>query len=624
MPRTEEAPLFDAWTPLAFKRVLGNKTSPGTNFAVPVWTGDHQRRLMAYQILQAFIDNAGRHFLTDPNEAVRDQHREYGDAALIRDTVLAALLGESQQIVTERADEFDTADEEDAIEGEDGTEPGEAQEDTEEDPEVVSAWEFQEWIREWADLERFPLKTIETERNAVGLGDGVYSVGWSNDKSRVRLRCWDPGFYFPVLGDQNEDDYPEKVHIAWEIPPPTHGPESQGTKVKIRRITWELVEVEPYSVPYQDEKATKQCWMSDGTFTLNTGATEDIDSLTEAKVEWAVYSDPATDETIEWHNVNLGIDFIPVVHEPNTVALANHYGRSSIATVMQILDDLANSDTDRQAASATTGNPVITLTGSNMPNETSGPGKGEPKRLTYRPGEVIETGDGKMDVLDTSKSLEALSKYISDLLGRLSVNSRLPGALMGRIEGNEIKSGLHMALTFGPLSAMINEMRLTRAEKYPLLFKMVWRISTLAKGTVEGVPETYHRTNLELGAFLPSDEAAAVTQVTELLKAKAISLDTAVQMLINAGLPIEDAAEEVRKIKELMFDEAVKLLEALGDEEAVADFLNRDVPPAPPVSGVGPGGAGGAPVITPPPGVPVATAPQPGEVVPPTPVPEQQ
>jgi hypothetical protein len=183
-----------------------------------------------------------------------------------------------------------------------------------------------------------------------------------------------------------------------------------------------------------------------------------------------------------------------------------------------------------------------------------------------------------------------------------------------------------MALTFGPLSSLVGEMRLVRAEKYPLMAKMVWRISTLAKGVVQGIPETFHPTHLEFGPFLPSDEAAAVQMVKDLLAIKplpAISIETAVQMLINAGLPIEDAVDEVRRIEERAFEQAVHLLEALGSEEEVADFLGRDVPPAPePVTGVEPGGAGGAPVIQPPPGVPVAP-PQPGEVVPPTPVPER-
>lgn len=606
------APLFDAWTALSFKRVLGNRARPGTTYMLPTWTGTHARRLMAYQMLQAYIDNAGRHYLGDPNDTAKEQHREYGDAALVRDQVLSALLGEEQHVVTERASEFKTDLEEDNTEG--GTEPGQADPaavaaDTEADPEVVAAWEFQEWINDWTALERFPLKMIETERNAVGLGDGVYSVGWNTDKTRVRLRVWDPGFYFPVLDDGNEDDYPAKVHIAWELEQPLTGPNAD--KTRIRRITWELVPVEPWTPAYQDEQADVMCVMSDGIFFLDQGRPDTVDALTEARVEWNKTT--VDGQEVDFRLIEQNLDFIPVIHEPNTVALLEHFGQSSLAKVMQVLDDISNADTDLNAASATTGNPVITITGASLGNDE----KGEPKRLTYRPGEVIETGDGKMDALDTSKSLTALDGYLNGLLSRLSVNARLPEALLGRVKPSEVPSGVALALSFGPLKAMISEMRLVRNEKYPLLFKMVWRISLTAGA--ENVPKTYHPTTLEFGSFLPSDEAGAVSMVKELLSVKplpAISLETAIQILINAGMPVEDAAEEVRKIEERAFEQATMLLDALGSEEEVAKFLNRDVPPALPSSGSS-GGAGGAPVITPPPGVPVQPEPRPGEVVPP-------
>ncbi len=622
------APIFDSWTALSFKRALGDRKQPGVVLGLPSWVGDHQRRLMAYQVLQSYIDNAGRYFLADPDPRVREQHREYGDAALIRDMVLSALLGEDQTVVTERADEFDPADKaagDGAPAGGSVAPPPEPQ-----DPEVVAAWKFQEWVNDWADDERLGLKTVENERNAVGLGDSVYTVGWSADKGRVRLRIWDPGFYFPVLDDGNEDDFPSKVHIAWELLAPSTGPDKD--KRRIRRITWELVDTEPYKPAYGDKQVTKVCVMSDGTWILDMGKPGTVEDLTGSKVEWATYTNPDGSGT-EWKQISLGIDFIPVVHVPNTISLLNHFGTSSLARVMQILDDLANVDTDLQAASSTTGRPVINLSGATLGNETetdsrTGAVKGQPKRLTYKPGEVIETGDGTMSVLDTSKSLQALTGYLETLLERLSVNARLPDALTGRAKIDGQLAGITLQLSFGPLKAMIEEMRLVRAEKYPLLFKMVWRLALTAKQ--DEVPKEWQPTRYEFGSFLPSDESAAISAVTQLLGTKplpAISLETAVLLLIQAGLPIEDAAEEVRKIEERAFDAAVALLEALGDEEAVAGFLNREAPPVTEAgfNGVGPIPPGGAPVpgigvpaLQPPAGVPTGP-PQPGEVVPPVP-----
>lgn len=551
--------LFDAWTPMSFKRALGAKKQPGNSWAAPTWVGGHDRRLTAYKVLQAYQDNSARVFLSTTDQTAIETHREYGDAALIVNQIVAAVLGEGQEIVVPGAD------------------------DDKPDQEAVA---LQEWLRDWAEDERLALKLLETERNAVGLGDGVYVLGWDKAKGRPRLRVFDPGFYFPVLNDSNEDDYPPKVHLAWELESDKPG------QRKIRRITWELGPIGPASVPgllgrltggapvpldgdtlaedgtitrqypWNDKPSTTTCYMTDAVWTLDMAAT-DIDDLTGGTAQYAV------DDDGEVNLRDLQIDFIPVIHEPNTVAIQNHYGRSSLATILQVLDDLSNADTDLQAASATTGKPVIALSGATFGD----------RRPTYKPGEVLEVGDGRMDVLDTSRALDALIKYVEFLMSRMSVNSRVPEAVLGRVKPSEVPSGLALALGFGPLSSMIDEMRLVRDEKYPLLLKFVWRMAMA--GQAENVPAKWvPGTKLELGSFLPQDQAAAVEAVTKLLTSKppAISLETAVQILMGAGLPIEDAAEEVQRIQSRDFAGADELLTATGDEDAVFEYLGRDKP----------------------------------------------
>ena len=549
--------MFDSWTPMSFKRALGGKKQPGISWAAPTWTGDHDRRLMAYKVLQAYQDNSARVFLSTTNQADIDNHREYGDAALIVSQIVAALLGDGQEIVVPGADD--------------------------ENPEPA-AEQLQEWLRSWADAERLPLKLLETERNAVGLGDGVYVLGWDPAKQRPRLRVFDPGFYFPVLGDDNEDDYPSKVHIAWELDSDIPG------KRQVRRITWELGPIGPASspgligrltgadptpldgdeideagrivrsYPWNDEPSSVTCYLTDAVWTLDLAAA-DVNDFTGATAQYAVDGDG------EVNLRDLQIDFIPVIHEPNTVSIANHYGRSSLATILQVLDDLSNADTDLQSASSTTGKPVIALSGATFGGN----------RPSYRAGEVFEIGDGRMDVLDTSGSLSALISYVEFLMGRMSVNSRVPEAVLGRVKPSEVPSGLALQLGFGPLSSMIKEMRLVRDEKYPLLLKFVWRMALA--GQAPDVPtEWVPGTRLEFGSFLPQDQAAAVATVTQLLEKGAISLETAVLILVNAGLPIEDAAEEVERIQGRDFEGANKLLDATADEDAVFDYLGRDKP----------------------------------------------
>lgn len=555
MPNNEL--LFDSWTPMSFKRALGGKKQAGIGWAAPTWTGDHDRRLMAYKVLQAYQDNSARVFLSTTDQTQIDNHREYGDASLIVNQIVAALLGEGQDIVVPTADD--------------------------ETPEPGTA-ELQEWLRDWADAERLPLKLLETERNAVGLGDGVYVLGWDSAKRRPRLRVFDPGFYFPVLSDNNEDDYPEKVHLAWELP------SDQPGKRLVRRITWELGPIGPASspgvvgrltgaaptpldgdeiddtgritrsYPWNDEPSSVTCYLTDAVWTMDL-TSNDIDDFTGATAQYAVDSDG------EVNLRDLQIDFIPVIHEPNTVSIANHYGRSSLATILQVLDDLSNADTDLQAASATTGKPVIALSGATFGGS----------RPSYRAGEVFEIGDGRMDVLDTSGSLSALISYVEFLMSRMSTNSRVPEAVLGRVKPSEVPSGLALQLGFGPLASMIKEMRLVRDEKYPLLLKFAHRLAVA--GQAPDVPaEWVPGTKLEFGSFLPQDQAAAVATVQQLLTARAISLETAIQLLVAAGLPIEDAAEEVERIQGRDFEGANKLLDATADEDAVFDYLGRTKP----------------------------------------------
>lgn len=564
--------IFDSWTPLAFKRALGGRsaTSAGVGWSAPSWVGDHARRLRAYTVLRAYQDNAAREFMTSTDRDEIDNRREYGDAALMVNSILGALLGDQQVIHVEGSELAEEEDSEDQAEGQ-------------------RALALQEWLEDWATSERLGMKMIETERRAVGLGDGVYSLGWSNEKGRPRLRVWDPGFYFPVLSDGNEDDFPERVHIAWEIIDEDAG---RAGKVKIRRLTWELGPIMPAAdaeglplfdgdeivplegdsmdpetgrltrqYPWNDKPSTTTCYFTDATWTLDRG-TPSVYDLTDQTAEYG------WDEDGELNRRDIGVDFIPVVHVPNTVSLIEHYGRSSIATVLQVLDDIASADTDLASAAATTGSPVMTMSKATFAGKEA---------VSYRPGQIIQTGEGTMGILDTSRALDALLKYIEFLLKRLSINARLPEAVLGRVSPSDVPSGIALALSFGPLEQMVKEMRLVRDEKYPLLMRFAQRMAVA--GGDPTCPQDFDlRGEVQFGSFLPQDLAEAVNLVTKLLAAKAISLETAIATLMEAGMPIREAAAEVERIQSRDFEAAELLLAATGDKELVYEYLGREMP----------------------------------------------
>ena len=583
--------IFDQYTPLSFKAAIGNSDRPGIAWTAPTWVGDEaRRRLQAYKLLQAYLDNASREFIGDSDPESRSRHREYGDAALIRDTTLAALLGTDVSIATDGAADYDPAAEDD---------PG-----IEVEPEVLAAYDFQEWMADWATKERFRLKLMEAERSAVGLGDAVYTLGYSTEKERVRLRVWDPGFYFPVLHDGNEDDYPETVHIAWELPV---DPDRPG-ELKIRRLTWRLAPILPLvdvstviptvrpgpgdstdrrtgritrQYPWNDKPAKVTCYFSDGTWTIDRTADFGVVNLAAEDGSYEYQLNERTGEYEEIRDLDLRIDFVPVVHVPNTVAVTNHFGQSTLSRVLQILDDLSNADTDMQAAAATSGRPVMALEGGSLGNRVA----------TYEPGEVWEVGGGKLTVIDTTSSLAALQGLIDALWLRLSSNSRIPESLLGRVSPAEVPSGVALALSFGPLSSMIDEMRLSRADKYPLLFKFVHRMSLAAQ--IEDVPLEYQETTLDFGPFLPSDKNGIATTVAALLAAKAIGRNTAIRWLKAAGWDIESVDGEVSDVQSIDFEGAGAILDLTGDVQAAINYLGLEgvvvvrppEPEAPPAPG---------------------------------------
>jgi len=489
---------------------------------LPSWVpNDDQRRLQAYMMLAAYSRNNSRAWLdSNLSDEIKNSRREYGDPATIIDSIVSSVIGESQKIWVEGAiGEFEP---------------------------VPDAVEQQDILEEWAEKENLLMKIIEGEHITSQLGDVVYVLGWDNEKGRPRLRVYDPGFYFPVI-DEDGGEFPEKVFIAYEF-----DREIDGKEVKhIRRISWELrddFDQEPIQYPWNDKPSYKRCFMSDGEWRADNMKHGLVD-LDESAAVWRLYE------------VELGFDFIPVVHLPNNIAEQEHFGTSSLARIMQILDDVASTDTDLQAASATTGTPPIAISGAAVPSDSDG------NITTYGPGTVLKTGDGTATVIDTSRSLDALLKYDESLLSRLSINSRVPESLLGRVKPNEVPSGIALTLSFTPHANLVKEMRLVREVKYQLLLRFVSRMYQV-DGQLSG---EIQKAKLVFGSFLPADRSEASTLVTQLYRTDKpiISLETAIEILVGAGFPIEDAVNELLRIQTEDFGTANEMLDATGDVNLV-------------------------------------------------------
>ncbi|MFI0929615.1 hypothetical protein ACH4TP_37690 [Streptomyces sp. NPDC021012] len=588
--------IIDAWGWANYKPVYSDARGMPNRRAFPqanaswVPPGD-QRRLAAYTLLAAYANNQAAEIaqFTNPDA---DERREFGDPSMYVETALANLLGREQSITVPGAEQT-------------GTSSGS------EDADQAMAERVQKLLRTWAEAEQFELRVLQTERKAVTLGDGIYYLHWDPAKQRVRLKAYDPGFYYPVIGEDDDgSDYPDRVHLAWDLPEDPR----KGLKPRLRRITLELDWIRPATAsgvdragrpvrapvmtdptdtepaqpalgpgdipgpdgliarqyPWNDAPSYTTCYLTDATWNLDDlKGTHDVDNLPMDK---AAYATGPTGEVLD--RLDLMVDFIPLVHVPNTVPEAQeHWGTSSLAKILQIFDELASTDTDSAKASATTGSPIISVSGR--------PSSGRRSELSVTPGMVVELGEGgRMDTLDTSAQLAELRNRTAELTERAGTIARLPAVALGTVNPSEVPSGYALEISLGPLSSLIGAMRLARASKYNLLLKFVQRLH-LAGQAADWAGITIQPASLTFGSFTPTDKAAILTQVVNAFEAGVMSLETAIRTLTKAGWDMDDAETEIAQIQARRFEEARYLADATGSTKAVGDYLGLDIEPDP-------------------------------------------
>jgi hypothetical protein len=328
------------------------------------------------------------------------------------------------------------------------------------------------------------------------------------------------------------------------------------------------------------------CYLTDAEWNLDD--LKHADLLYDLPLHKARYRVRSDGEVLD--RLDLRVDFIPVVHIANSIpASGEHWGKPTVATVLQALDELSATDTDSSGASATTGSPIIGLAGARLPIDR---GTGQPLPVKVRAGTVWQLDDnGRMDVLDTSAQLAELRARVDHLLDRIAANSRLTSSGLGTLDPAAVPSGYALQLALGPLDSLVSSMRLARAHKYQLLFKMVQRLHQAGHAHGWPVGESLF-SRLAWGPHAPTDRAAVLEEVVKGFTAGVRSLETSIRVLIDAGYPIEDAQEEVERIPKRAFDAAARPADAIGDNGVVRAYLglpkaDSEVPPVPilPVDG---------------------------------------
>lgn len=596
--------VIDAWSWLNYKPAMADPHRPGRRAFPELASGwvpdDDMRRLAAYKLLAAYDSNQAGQLAAVSGDVKGLERRELGDASKLIDTALGYLLGSEQSIVVAGAEH---ADDEDPPAG------------------AAEAAALQERLRAWAEKELLPLRIQQTERCAVRCGDGVYTLAWEPAKERVLLRTYDPGWYFPEWdeGEQDAQEYPDRVHFAWELP----ADPTRGVKARVRRITYELGPLGPATAPGRtaDGRAIREevvgadgdpvltvgdsldpvtgsilrtypwapgkpsgttCYLMDAEWLLeDLKGSHDVYNLPADKAAYRVRSDGQV-----LNSLDLMVDFIPIIHIANSIPDGGeHWGKSTLGAVLQLLDELAATDTDSASASATTGTPVIGLAGARLPVDRT---TGQPLPVRVEAGTVWQLSDtGGMTTLNTAPQLAELRLRNDHLLDRIAGNSRITSAGLGTLDPAAVPSGYALQLALGPLDALVAAMRLARDHKYLLLLRMVQRLHQAGRvwPAGESLPAT-----LAWGPHTPTDRTAVLSDVVQGYNAGVFSLETAVRMLQDAGYPIEDITEEIERIQRRSFDQAARLADATADNGAVRDFLHltntaADIPVVPLVPG---------------------------------------
>ncbi|MCX4571510.1 hypothetical protein OOK48_34900, partial [Streptomyces viridodiastaticus] len=553
-----------------------------------------ERRLAAYKLLTAYDQNQAAELAAFRDGDEARERREFGDPSMFVDTITSYVLGDEQTITVPGAEHAgqDTA-----------------------SPDAAIAERVQTLLREWADEELLAMRLLQTERKAVSLGDGVYLLHWDADKQRVRIKTYDPGFYFPIIDEDSDgSDYPDRVHFAWELPED----KARRLPARLRRITYHLDWIRPQTAngvdrtgralrapvmseadgdqvaqpvlgrgdtldangsitrvyPWSDRPSYKTVYLTDAVWELgDLKAPIDVDSLPMDKAQFATNGQGEVLDRLDLYQ-----DFIPVIHVPNTVPEpGEHWGQSSLAKVLQVFDELSGADTDSGKASATTGSPILAISGQAVNSRD---------KYVSAPGVVWLLGEGgSMTSVETSKNLAELRNHIHDLKDRAATTARLPAVALGTSDPAKFGSGYQLELALGPLDSLISSMRLARDHADRLLPKFVQRLFQAGQHP-DWVGLPVLPAKLTRGAYTPTDKAAVLEEVTKARTAKVISLETAVRRLQEIGWPIEDAEEEIRRIDARSFEDARNLADALNNPEEVARFLGRqapDTPEAPPV-----------------------------------------
>lgn len=513
---------------------------------------DHLDRLAQYDLFRRLDEGSFAEILTSRED--RAKFREYGDIGLIVDTSRDAVLGDSFGIEV----------------------PGSA------DPSNPGAAARLTLLETWAERERYASKLYQGESDAALVGDSVYEL--RADGTRLRLKVHEPEAFFPVW-DSVDGEFSE-AYIAWEEPNNGQWPGAPaaslrdlrhryGDTILFRRHYWKVAAADApagIAADGRDEVAL----VSGGWYRIDDidgERSSALDGLTLIAYELDSDGNPLEEG-------DTGFDEIPLFYVPNIETTRQPWGLPECHRVAKLLIDAALDQTDMRENTRYSAFPVLydekdRPAGRVVPGTAAGQARAsEP----YKPGQIYN--DRKLGMIDFSNGNKVLLEHERFLIEKALSNSRTTTIAAGFIATpGEIPSGLALTIALLPLIQKTLPKRQTRRDKLGMLLKHVLRwhqangnpadffqvVDRLEVPGDDGAPTVVERrTPAEewpggiwddftaypaFGAIVPFDKKQTSEIVRDLLNAGAISAELGIAILQAAGFPIDDAAEEVERIR---------------------------------------------------------------------------
>lgn len=586
--------IIDQYSSLDYKSV--------DNSIIPGWVKDPTdiRRLHTYNIARSYIETCARRHLSQYSgesdadfEKRQSGLREYGDPAVYCTRIASAITGEGFSLgVTGAGDPISDA-------PDIGDPPVREESDDPEQQQVLDAayvatleqwqlradfeiehwkqrkaleWELfkrQRWLTKWEEDEQVLATILENEmENTVPTGDGVVEMGWDHDNKRPTVVIHPPESYFPdLLTVKGPGKFPSVVHIVWRF-----NKIEDGEPVPyIHQTRYELVDVNDPERDQSLQLGAPPAYLDEGKNHLHSCLVTEREFLEEEYEEVGqtdkgkVLEKVIDGNLVAQDNYATGLDFIPVIHEANMLAKTRHYGRSSLARLFQLFDELNATDVDEALATRWAGQPPAAVSGMNPGEDV----------IDMSPGTALRIKDtsGGVTVIEMAQNLAEIGNRIQRILKRASVNSSVPEGLLGRVDASEVPSGVTLAISFTGFQQTVLTARLARHVPMSLIGKFAQRIAIVnGDETLDGSTDVYP-THMVWGPFLPQDLETLSKVLQSLRSSGVISLETAVAMLAAAGSPVPEVALEVAAIESRDFAGADALTGATERPEHAEAYL---------------------------------------------------